>query len=410
MPFEARDAWRSLPSPVEAFCRTAKGRRIDPPSQIFFIVGESYSQMPLDLIYADYHIMDRAKAVIADPHTVSLANFLPAGMVSRPAIVGLMTGLFDARLELNEREAFWHTSLPTTLPRVMKRLGYRSIYWYGGNPTNGSFDKYAPGMGFDRVMGATEFCPKDSPRTWVGVYDHIFLEQAARLIGEMDDGTPTLHFVYTTTNHGPYTVPVKELGYRADAVMPDLPRALREDRARQKMLGTYWYCDKAIHDFIARMRERYPDALFIVTGDHSHTPIRPADTLARKECTLREIFCTSFAMHHPALDDTILSGNTIGGHMNLLPTLVELLAPQGFSYLSLFPSLLEPIDHVVTPYHWLTREAIGGADEPLWQALSVTGEPVSSEREANAKVRFAAEIEGYLALTRWLVRHGECLV
>ena len=50
-------------------------------------------------------------------------------------------------------------------------------------------------MGFERVMSATNFCPADAPRTWVGVYDHIFLREAARLIREMGTEQPTFHLL-----------------------------------------------------------------------------------------------------------------------------------------------------------------------------------------------------------------------
>ncbi|WP_295632421.1 LTA synthase family protein [uncultured Mitsuokella sp.] len=402
-----QEKWRTLKNPAEAFQRTAKGPHIKKPKHIFLIVGESYAQMPLDDIYSDYHIMDGAKAFRKDPHTASLNNFLPAGMISRPAIVSLMTGIFDAKLELNEREDFWHGTLATTLPNQLRKLGYRSIYWYGGNPTYGNFDKYGPAVGFDKVMGATEFCPPDSPKTWVGVYDHIFLEHAADLIREMDDDTPTFHYIYTTSNHGPYKMPLKDLGFDADAVLKDLPESVRHNHKKQKVLGTYWYSDKAISNFVKSMQETYPDALFIVTGDHAHVPIQPNDTLARQEVTLREQFCTSFAMHHPEITQDILAGNTIGGHMNIMPTIFELIAPKGFQYYSLVPSLTEPIEQVVTPYHWLTREQIGAADKPIYQSLQVTDQDLPYQEEASGKVRYAAEIAGWDAITSWIVRHPE---
>ena len=37
-------------------------------------------------------------------------------------------------------------------------------------------------------------------------------------------------------------------------------------------------------------------------------------------------------MHHPELTQDILAGNMIGGHMNIMPTIFELIAPKGFSY------------------------------------------------------------------------------
>jgi hypothetical protein len=176
--------WRELEEPAAAFQRTAQGARIDKPRHIFFIVGESYCQMALDDIYAKLHIADGGRNFRADPHTVQLSDFLPAGLVSRPSIVSLMTGIFDARLELNERGSFWHDAVATSLPLQLAKLGYHSIYWYGGNPTYGNFNQYAPATGFDEVRAATDICSKDAPRTWVGVYDDVFLREAAREIKE----------------------------------------------------------------------------------------------------------------------------------------------------------------------------------------------------------------------------------
>ncbi len=163
IPEPARNTWKSRPNPVYAFARTAAGARIKRPRHIFLLVGESYSQLPFDRIYDSLHLVDGGKKFRADPHTVSLDNFLSAGIVSRPSIVGLLTGIFDARLELNERLEFWQGTLPTALPVQLKKLGYESVYWYGGDVTHGDFNQFAPANGFDRVMSGTEFCPPDAP-------------------------------------------------------------------------------------------------------------------------------------------------------------------------------------------------------------------------------------------------------
>ena len=403
-------SWQKLSSPAAAFQRSAKGARIRKPRHIFLIVGESYAQMPLDDLYQDYHIMDGARRFREDPHTASLNNFLPAGMLSRPSIVSLMTGIFDARLELNEREDFWQGTVATSLPLQLKKLGYRSIYWYGGNSTYGNFNQYAPAVGFDEVRAATDFCPPDAPRTWVGVYDHVFLEEAARQIGQMDDA-PTFHFIYTTSNHGPYKMNLAQYGYDVEKVMPDAPERVKKNHHYQQVMGTYWYSDQAISHFVDTVREAYPDSLILVTGDHAANPMPlPLDILNRRETTLREHFCTSFAMYHRDIDQSLLAGNTIGGHMNILPTIFELIAPQGFRYYSLFDSLLEPVHHVVTPYHWLTTEAIGSAEDALWQGLEPSAEPAEFHHEADGRMRYTEEIAGFTDITGWIARHPQqCL-
>ena len=234
-------------------------------------------------------------------------------------------------------------------------------------------------------------------------------EKVAEKIRAMGD-VPTFHFIYTTSNHGPYKIDVKKYGYDTEKVMPEAPEALKQDHARQQMMGTYWYSDQAISRFVEAMRAAYPDSLVIVTGDHAAMPVPlDRDVIERREVTTREAFCTSFAMYHRDIDQSLLAGNTIGGHMNILPTIFELIAPKGFQYYSLFGSLLEPVEYAVSPYHWLTRDAIGSADDAHYQGLAATASPVETYTEDDGRCRFADEIAGYSAITGWLARHPELL-
>ena len=176
VPKEYKDSWRDLNTPLHAFKRVASGPRIDKPQHIFFIVGESIPQWSLDEPYKDLNICPGLWDFKDNPHTAQVPNFLPAGNVSRPSIVSLLSGVYDAGMEINEREAFWHEPLPTSLASQMKRLGYDTIYWYGGNASYGNFNHFGKAQEFDRVESASVFCGPDAPKTWVGVYDHVFLE------------------------------------------------------------------------------------------------------------------------------------------------------------------------------------------------------------------------------------------
>ncbi|MEN6568025.1 MAG: sulfatase-like hydrolase/transferase, partial [Veillonellales bacterium] len=408
IPPSRRETWGNLQNPVYAFERTAKGAKIKKPRHIFLVVGESYSQLPFDRPYEALHIVDGGRKFREDPHAVSLNHFLSAGDLSRPSIVGLMTGIFDARLELNEREGFWRGTVPTALPVQLKKLGYESVYWYGGSVIHGNFNQFAPANGFDRVMSATEFCAPDAPKTWVGVYDHVFLETAAQLIREMDTGRPVFHFIYTTSNHGPHKMNLKKLGYDAEQIMPEAPSEIKNSRQTQQILGSHWYSDRALSHFIEAMKRTYPDSLIIVTGDHSYIPgpLNQSSLLQRADYSFREQFCTSFMLYHQDIKQDILAGNTIGGHMHIMPTIIELIAPQGFTYYSLFPSLTESIDQVVTPYHWLTRDAIGPQGNSFYQPLTVSAEEIPTLQRDNP---FARQADDWCVLTSWLLRHTDKL-
>lgn len=395
---------QSFDKAMQAFHHEARGPRITKPSHIFLIVGESYSQPYFDPAFADLHIADDGKKLMSDSHTASIPTTLSAGIISRPSIVSLMLGIFDAGLELNEREEFWRGTMPTSLPLQLRKLGYETNYWYGGSLSHGNFTQFAPACGFDHAYSATDICAPDAPRSWVGVYDHIFLEKAAELI-KKDDYLPQFHFIYTTSNHGPYKMPLRKLGFEAEKIM-NVQQDVLDEKIIPKVLGTYWYSDRAINHFIDEMKSAYPDSLFIVTGDHgSQCSELQHTSFMKREYTFRELHSPILMFHHRELTKDSLANNVIGGHMNILPTIFEMIAPRGFEYYSLFDSLTEPIDYCVTPYHWVTREAIGACNVAYYQLLSAKKGGEVQQGRAPYDDLCAAE----KSLTAYLLQHPELL-
>ena len=389
---------------LKAFPHVTKGPKMKLPSHIFLIVGESYSQQYFDPAFADLHVADRGKAFMDDPHTAWIRTALSAGIISRPSIVSLMLGIFDAGLELNEREQFWQGTLPTSMPVQLRKLGYQTNYWYGGSMAHGNFNHFAPACGFDHAYSATDICDPDAPRSWVGVYDHIFLGKAGEMI-QADQAPLQFHYLYTTSNHGPYKMPMKKLGFEAEKVLNVKDDVLKE-KIIPKILGAFWYSDKAINDFIDEMKRLYPDSLFIVTGDHGcHCSELQHTSFMKREYTFRELHSPVLMFQHPNLDKDSLANNVIGGHMNILPTIMELIAPQGFTYYSLFSSLTEPVTQCVTPYHWATNEFVGGCDEQYYQKLSA----VRGDDVIRGTTPFAVECEAEKSLSAYILQHPELL-
>lgn len=393
--------WRQLNNPLEAFKRTAKGSRISGPHHIFLIVGESIPQWSMDPLYMSLNICPGLRAFASDAHTVCVPNFLPAGNVSRPSISSLMSGVYDSGMELNEKETFWNHTLPTALPAQMKKLGYQTIYWYGGNSSSGNFTKYGKAQGFDRIENAVDFCGSDAPRTWLGVYDHVFLEKTAELI--LDIHEPTFHFVYTTTNHGPYKLEDKYLDFDATRDLRGVGNDILNRKNLNKELATYKYCDKAIFDFVTRMKKKFPDSLFIVTGDHSSLFGELHNTsFLRRDYTVRERFNTVFYMQHPELLQSSFTAVT-GTHLSLIPTLIEAVAPKGFGYYSVLPSLFEQQPDVqVTPYQWITENMVGDIREDYGQLNEYTAETAEYIRPVDSHQK---EANAWRSLAVWLMNH-----
>ena len=244
----------------------------------------------------------------------------------------------------------------------------------------------------------------------MGIYDNVFLEKAAELIQQQEEanGPYQFHFLYTTSYHGPFKIPLADYGYDPEKVMPEAPRDIRRNKEIQKNLGTFWFSDQALGKFIKTMRQAYPDSLFILTGDHSidMSPVLGKTSLMGRDCNLRERHSPVLLVNHRELDAHSLADNTIGSHMNIAPTIFELIAPAGFTYYSLYPSLLEPIDHVVSPYHWLRKDAYGSYSQDFYQPL---GRQYGPEDLKEGPKPYTEEREAWMDLTGYLVRHPEVL-
>lgn len=405
VPSEYKDNWHELDNPLYAFKRIAKGPKITKPKHIFFIVGESIPQWSLDETHKSLNICTGLWNFKEQSHTVQIPNFLPAGNVSRPSIVSLMSGIYDAGLEINERESFWKGVFPTSFAHQMKQLGYQTIYWYGGNASYGNFNHFGKAQGFDKVESASIFCGPDAPKTWVGVYDHVFLENIEQQIKSID--IPTFHFIYTTSNHGPYKMEDDLLDYDPQKVMPNVGEDLHSNKTRNKELATYRYSDKAIFNFVKSMKDAYPDSLFVVTGDHSNLFGSLNNTsLIHRDYTLRDTFCTVGLLQHPELEDNMIVTKK-GTHMSLMPTIIEAIAPKEFEYYSITPSLFEEQpETLVTPYQWMTDTMMGDVRMDYGESNTPSSEPVEQIRPID---NHADEARDWTLLTTWLINHEKTL-
>lgn len=393
------------------FCkRKAEGARIKKPSHIFVILEESHCQLLYDQSYSMLDVAKYTKKLRAENNAVAINNFQPGGMISQTSLSSFLLGIYDCDIELNENVDIWNCNLagiPTNFAGQLKKLGYKTHFWYGGGLNWGSLVHFLPAVGFDVCAGGPEFCPVGSPQTWLGVYDHIFLNQLSKKIKAEASNLPELHFIYTTSNHGPYNIPYEDYGiHEQDAVQLPLGRIQNGDMDMRRFTGIL-YADRAVADFVHDMREAYPDSLFVLTGDHA-SAVAPFDKriLPRNDSLLRERILTSFSMHHPGLHSGIFGDTILGEHLNILPTLIELIAPEGFEYYSLKGSLFDNIEHVVTPYSWMNSACIGYYNDNIYQQLGESSENVDM---VYGDMQYEDERNMLIGITTWLVKHPELL-
>ena len=340
--------------------RTAGGSRINPPKHIFIIIGETWMQWPMLGKYSDLHVADGIKSLIAEPKAYYSRNFLPTGSFTSIAVEGIITGMPDVNININYQPRTYEEIYISAMAPPLKELGYRVDFWYGGTPSWDNISKMALAQGFDNFYGYPDL---DAPKqtTW-GAKDGDLFDAIER---HLPDEPPTVHVIMTTTNHPPYNLDLAAEGFNFAETLSKLEEMPNVDDARSLTveLGHYWYMDKVTTKFIRSVSEKYPESLFIVTGDHAHR----VDPNTRP--TIFEHESVPFVMYGAGINKKILPPDAVGGHMSIVPTIIELIAPRGFIYYSIAPSLFQSFGAAFNLTSYITQHTAGKIDSEVWEIL-----------------------------------------
>ncbi|HWR45965.1 LTA synthase family protein [Sporomusa sp.] len=364
-----------------------------PPKQVFLIIGESYANWPLLPQYSNLNIANGLKNIIAQDEASYVYNFLPNGMSTISGVMGVVTGLAEANLYLNYLPESYQEPYATSLAPQMKRLGYTADFWYAGPTSWEKVKDFTLAQGFDSFYGMGDF---ESSGGNVWGCDDYYLYKA--VLGHVRNDKPGFHVILTVSNHSPYTVDLAREGFDPSIVAAALPENLKNDQELIKKLGHFWYADKMLAQFVKEAREQYPDSLFVIVGDH-------ADRVnIETNPPLFERYAIPFVVYGKGITKESLAEQTAGSHINVTPTLLELVAPDGFEYYSLGHSLTKGNQFGMNYGFWITPGHMGKADSDYTEThLSKSG-LVPPDQDTIRR-----EIDSARAISWWRIKYGKQL-
>ena len=377
--------------------RTAQGARIPKPRHIFIVLGETYAQWPMLETYAALHAADGIKGLIREPNAYYSRRFMPNGDFTSIAITGLVTGLSEVNQHVNYVARSLREAYPTAMAPQFKRLGYAVDFWYGGVPSWEGMDRFSIAQGFDHFYGYPDF-HAEKVNAWGTSDEQLF----SALFQHLADEPPTVHLIMTVSNHPPYNIDVAAEGFdlaRARAETAQLPNVDDPDQLALE-LGHYWYMDKIVTQFVHETMKKYPDSLFVITGDHA-VRMNPSRTP-----TMYEYQSVPFVLYGQGVTPAVLAPDVVGGHTNIVPTLIELIAPAGFSYVSIAPSLTENnMGAAFNRDYFLTRSVMGRVNTKETELL-----PGAAEEDPAAAYDLLQRRMTILRTLSWqLIEHGDSL-
>ena len=378
--------------------RKTSGEKVPKPRHIFIIVGETFMQWPMLGKYDELLIAEGIKSLIAEENCYYSRNFMPNGDFTSTAITGLVTGLPDVNIRVNYQARTYEKLYITSMAAPFKELGYKVDFWYGGMPSWDSIAKLALAQGFDNFYGYPDFnAPKQT--TWGTKDENLFTALQNHLDGE----PPTVHLIMTTTNHPPYNLDLAAEGFDVNAMIAKLKKFPNVDDVNQLAveLGHYWYMDEVIARFVHETIARYPESLFVVTGDHA---IR-CDPSTHP--TIFEHQSVPFVLFGNGVTKNILPPDAVGDHISIVPTLLEMIAPKDFAYYSIAPSLFHSDGVGFNTDAFLTSKVAGQIDSDVIELLPhVASNELNEVNLADERNHAIQVIFAMRTVAWWIITQG----
>ena len=292
------------------------------------ILGENYALWPLLPEYRPLGLA--ATGEWLEEHGAHTYRFLPNGNGTMTSLNGFLTGLPDVGLYVNYLIGKRAAS-PFGIGMTMKRLGYKTVFWYGGLRSWQDIEHFTRHEGFDEFHCADELPEQGISSSW-GVPDAILFDGIRAQMQE--DAEDTFYFILTTTPP-PFAYDVDGEGFPRAEVAAKLPPSIPDDQQTLDQLGHIWYADKVMGTFIRQTQQDDPSTLFVVTGDHAERFNFAADVSL---WALSGIPCYFYGDGVPK---DLFDEHTAGSHLQIAPTLSELILPAGSTYTSLLPPLTQ---------------------------------------------------------------------
>lgn len=137
---------------------------------------------------------------------------------------------------------------------TLKKHGYSTAFFHGGNNGTMSFNSTSKASGFDDYYGRNEYNnDKDFDGTW-GIFDAAFLQYTANKLNEYSE--PFAAIIFTLSSHHPYSLP-------KDYIISDSIGSTPFEK-------TVYYVDESLRDFFTTISkyEWFDNTLFVITSDH----------------------------------------------------------------------------------------------------------------------------------------------
>ncbi|MGB9821122.1 MAG: LTA synthase family protein [Pseudothermotoga sp.] len=313
---------------------------------VIVIQLESFQNFLIDLKYNDQEITPNLN-MLAHRDSIYFTNYYQqtgAGNTADAEFVSLVSlhaiGDEIAYEKYDDIEFY-------ALPRILKDHGFHTIAMHGNVGWFWNREKIYPHLGFEEFISLEKL--NQDIIFGMGLNDLSFFEQAVDILKSRPK--PFFSFLVTISSHTPFLIPdqFKSLNLLAE----------HQDTIFGNYLQAVHYADYALGRFIEKLKDEglYQESIIILYGDHAGLyPFNREvkDTLSgflNKEYNYRDAMNVPLIFHIPGskIKEEV---RTVGGQIDFLPTVLNILGIQDQKVVSLGKDLLNSKEgFVALRYH-----------------------------------------------------------
>lgn len=293
---------------------------------IFLIVMESLSEYHISDEFAPSGMGADLRKLASSKNALKVPVFIQNGYGTIETMDMMITGLYGTYYPLSD--------ISSTLPafdsasgKIFSNLGYNTNFFYFGSSAWRNIGSYVLSQGFQNGYFMENIHNKKQS-TW-GIYDSEGFDFIYEEIGKKSD-TPTFNMILSASNHPPYDIDTTKF-YNIDTskikyfLDSNFPQKTRFKGITPEILTVTEYSIKSLCDFVEKTYAKYPDSLFIITGDHFD---RSYPDINRNIYTSTSI---PLIIYGKGVEEYKLKYSA-ASHKDIVPAILEMVAPAGFKY------------------------------------------------------------------------------
>jgi lipoteichoic acid synthase len=241
-----------------------------------------------------------------------------------------------------------------SLPRMLNSLGYKTVTLHTNEVTFWNRNELYSALGFQRYYDKEYFGEED--KIAFSASDEVLYRKTANLFEQFStEGKPFYAHVISMSSHHPFIPP-------EDKEMLSLPEEWNGTDIGNYLIMTN-YADRALGMFIDRLKEDglWENSMLVIYGDHfgvSPHNLKPEEKemlegLLGNEYDMRTVHNIPFIITVPGVTDGGIQLNQIGGQVDFMPTIANLLGVPLTNHVYFGQDLLNYPDNILGSRYYL---------------------------------------------------------